>query len=74
MELAKLKCKNYYFNIVNINRYNCITGVPMMRKFSVHLDFREDVIFINDQRIQALLPDEEAAILQRQRPHKSWAH
>ena len=74
VELGKSRCKDYYFDIVNIDRYDCIAGAPMMRKFGVRLDFREDAIFVEDQRIQALLPDEEAAILRGREPHKSRAH
>ena len=44
IELGDTKCPNCYFNIVNIDRYDCIAGAPLMRQFGVRLDFWEDAI------------------------------
>ena len=68
--LGETKCPDYYFDIVNIDRYDCIAGAPMMRRLGVRLDFRDDLIHIGEQRIRALLPDEEAAILRGRQPPK----
>jgi hypothetical protein len=70
IELGETKHPEYYFDIVNIDRYDCIAGAPMMRQLGIRLDFREDSVYIGEQRIRALLPDEEAAILRGRRPPK----
>ena len=70
IELGETKCPGYYFDIVNINRYDCIAGAPLMRQFSVRLDFRDDTIYIGERRVHALLLDEEAAILRGRQPAK----
>ena len=70
IELGETKCPGYYFDIVNINRYDCIAGAPLMRQFGVHLDFWDDMIYIGERRVHALLPDEEAAILRGRQPTK----
>ena len=71
IELGNSKRPKYYFDIVNIDRYDCIAGAPLMRQFGVRLDFREDAIYVGEQRMQALLPDEEAAILRGRQPPKT---
>ena len=67
IEVGDTKYPKYYFNIVNINRYDCIAGAPMMRKFRVRLDFREDAIYVGDERIPALLTGGEGSFTQ-------WVH
>lgn len=71
IELGDAQHPKYYFDIVNIDCYDCIAGAPMMRQFGIRLDFREDAIYVGEQRIHALLPDEEAAILRGWRPPKA---
>jgi len=70
IELGNAQHPKYYFDIINIDRYNCIAGAPMMRQFGIHLDFRGDAIYVGEQRMHALLPDEEAAILRGRRQPK----
>jgi hypothetical protein len=70
LEVGDIQHPDYYFDIVNIDRYDCIAGAPLMRQFGVRLDFREDAIYVGEQRISALLPDEEAAILRGRQPPK----
>jgi len=53
IELGDVRHPEYYFDIVNIDRYDCIAGAPMMRQFGIRLDFREDAIFVGEQRIRA---------------------
>jgi hypothetical protein len=71
IELGDIQHPKYYFDIVNIDRYDCIAGAPMMRQFGIRLDFRDDAIYVGERRIQALLPDEEAAILRGRQPPKA---
>lgn len=51
--------ENVYFDIVNLDRYDCIIGTPFMNKYGVALDFNSKIIRINGQGIQALSFDEE---------------
>ena len=71
IELGDAQHPKYYFDIVNIDHYDCIAGALMMRQFGIHLNFWEDVIYVGEQQIHALLPDEEAAILQGWQPPKA---
>lgn len=61
VEIGDMQNPKYYFDVVNIDCYDCIAGAPMMRQFGIRLDFRDDAIDVGDQRMRALLPDEEAA-------------
>jgi hypothetical protein len=70
IEVGDVQNPDYYFDIVNIDRYDCIAGAPLMRQFGIRLDFKEDAIYIGEQRISALLPDEEAAILRGRQPSR----
>ena len=66
MELRDRKEDKYYLNMVNIDRYDVIFGVPFMREFGVHLNFQSNSILVGDMAIEALLPEEEAALLNGQ--------
>ena len=63
MELGDRKEDKYYLDVVNIDRYDAILGAPFMREFGVHLDFQSNSILVGDTVIEALLPEEEAALL-----------
>ena len=45
MHIGNVTCDTY-FNVANINRYDCILGLPFLRNNRVHLDFSEDVLKI----------------------------
>ena len=70
IELGDKQHPKYYFDIVNIDRYDCIAGAPMMRQLRIRLDFHNNTIHIGEHRLPALLPDKEAAILHGRRPPK----
>lgn len=63
MELGQTKVDKYYFDVVNIDRYDCVLGTVFMRKHQVQLDFAANAIIIDGQRIEALKVEEEAAIV-----------
>ena len=69
IDLGGAERPEYYFDIVNIDRYDCIARAPLMQELGVHLDFWDDAIYVGDQCIQALLPDEEAVVLCGRQPH-----
>jgi hypothetical protein len=55
--------EKYYFDVVNIDRYDAILGAPFMRRFGIRLDFEKNSIIVGDIAIRALLPEEEATLL-----------
>jgi hypothetical protein len=59
--------REYYFDIVNIDRYDCIAGVPFMRTFELTLDFKNNSILAKGKPMKVLLPEEEAGILKGRR-------
>ena len=63
VEVGGQKEERYYLDVVNINRYDAILGAPFLRKFGVRLDFSSNSIFVGDTVVEALLPEEEAALL-----------
>ncbi|KAH7919565.1 hypothetical protein BV22DRAFT_1022760 [Leucogyrophana mollusca] len=50
---------DHYFDVMNIDRYDCIVGNPWMREYGVLLDFANDAIVINGVPIPALMEGEE---------------
>ena len=63
VELGGRAEARYYLDIVNIDRYDAILGAPFMRRFGVRLDFASNSIVVGETAIEALLPEEEAALL-----------
>jgi hypothetical protein len=60
----------YYFDVVNIDRYDCIVGTPFMRKFGIEIDFRTDTISVMGKNLPVLLPEEEVSILKGRKQFK----
>jgi hypothetical protein len=52
-----------YFDLVNLDRYDCILGTPFLLKHGVILDFGRHSIRINGTDYPALTIDEEKAFL-----------
>ena len=63
VELGGRREDRYYLDVVNIDRYDAILGAPFMREFGVRLDFSSNSIIVGETAIEALLPEEEAALL-----------
>ena len=70
VELGDRKEEGYYFDVVNIDRYDAILGAPFMRKFGIRLDFNDNSIVVGEMAIEALLPEEEAAVLKGRAFHR----
>lgn len=49
--------------MIGIDRCDAILDVPFMRKFGIRLDFTSNSIIVGNTAIEALLPEEEAALL-----------
>jgi hypothetical protein len=63
VELGGKRVDRYYLDVVNIDRYDAILGAPFMREFGVRLDFLSNSVIVGNTAIEALLPEEEAALL-----------
>ena len=51
--------EDYYFDVFNIDCYNCILGTPFIRKFGLLLDLANDSVIIGGKRHTALTTEED---------------
>ena len=51
--------EEYYFDVFNIDRYDCILGIPFIRKFRLLLDLANNSIIIDGKRHIALTTEED---------------
>ncbi|KAI1788260.1 hypothetical protein LXA43DRAFT_1063722 [Ganoderma leucocontextum] len=54
-----LKDINTYFDVVNLDRYDCVFGTPFMNQHGVILEFRNREIIIKGEHIPAFTYDED---------------
>lgn len=54
--------KKTYFDIVNLDRYDCIIGTPFMNEYNISLDFGRNMIKIGKAEIMALTYQEDTAV------------
>lgn len=52
---------NEFFDIVNLDRYDCVLGTPFLCKHNAVIDFGANTISINGTTIKGLSDEEEAA-------------
>jgi hypothetical protein len=60
-----------YFDLVNIDRYDCIIGTPFMNAHGVCLDFKQRCIIVNGEGIQAFSFDEEQKYVDKKKALRS---
>jgi hypothetical protein len=60
-----------YFDLVNINRYDCIIGTPFMNTYGVCLDFGNHTICMNGQEIKSLSLNEEQSFVDKKKSQRS---
>ncbi len=51
MNLGSMAEKQYYFDVVNIDRYDVVLGTPFVTRHNVELDFKNHCIIINGKAI-----------------------
>ena len=51
--------KSMYLDVVNVDHYDLILGVPFLMQFATQLDFRDETIVVGNDRIASLKPGEE---------------
>ncbi|KAL1937390.1 hypothetical protein VTO73DRAFT_13796 [Trametes versicolor] len=50
-----------YFDIVNLDRYDCVIGTPFMNAHGIKLDFEQRAIIVKGQACPAFTNDEDSA-------------
>ena len=68
LELGTIKDDNAYMDVVNIDRYDMIIGIPFMRKHSFVLDFDKDRLLVRGQVLQPLTVGQEDLLMAKRRP------
>jgi hypothetical protein len=63
LELGTIKDDNAYMDVVNIDQYDMIVGIPFMRKHGFVLDFCQDLLFVRGQAIQPLTVGQEDLLI-----------
>ena len=63
-----------YFDLVNIDRYDCIIGTPFMNAHGVCLDFGNHCVFMKGKGIQALSFNEEQKYVKKMKTIRSGRH
>lgn len=58
--IGLLKNNDTYFDIVNLNRYDCMFRTPFMNEHGIVLDFKWREIVIGSHRIWAFTHEEDA--------------
>ena len=61
VRIGNVTCDTY-FNVANINWYDCILGLPFLRNNQVHLDFSEDVLKIRGHSVPNSIEAEKRAM------------
>lgn len=65
MAMPNLSVEEHYFDIINLDRYDAVIGIPAMRKYGIVLDPREDIIWIDGKAWPSLDEGEERAVIAR---------
>ncbi|KAI1782380.1 hypothetical protein LXA43DRAFT_905944 [Ganoderma leucocontextum] len=60
-----------YFDIVNLDRYDCVMGTPFMNEHGVILDFRTREIVIRGEHIPAFSHEEDSSFRANHRRERS---
>jgi hypothetical protein len=66
LELRPITENDAYLDVINIDRYNMIIGTPFMCKHSLMLDFKQNVLSIQDKVIITLTTGQEDLMLAKQ--------
>lgn len=65
--------EDVYFDIVNLDRYDCVIGTPFMNKHGVCLNFGKRTIKVGREEIRGYTIAEEIDFIRRREPRpKPW--
>ena len=66
LELGTITENDAYLDVVNIDRYDMIIGTPFMRKHGLVLDFKRNVLSIQDNIVGTLTMGQKDLMLAKQ--------
>ena len=66
LELGTITENDAYLDVVNIDRYDMIIGTPFMRKHGLVLDFKRNILSIQDNIVGTLTMGQEDLMLAKQ--------
>ena len=66
LKLGTIKDDNTYMDVVNIDRYSMIIGIPFMRKHGFMLNFDKDHLLARGQALQPLTISQEDLLMAKQ--------
>ena len=69
--LGPLKSHDTYFDIVNLDRYDCVFGTPFMNEHGIVLDFKRREVVVGGHRIRAFTYEEDTAFRTNRRRARS---
>jgi len=71
VEVGPVK-EQVYFDIVNLDRYDCVVGTPFMNKNGLCLDFGRRCIRVGSSEIKAFAYEEEIALVKKRGDDKAY--
>ena len=66
LKLGTITENDAYLDVVNIDRYDMIIGTPFMRKHGLVLDFKRNVLSIQDNIVGTLTMGQKDLMLAKQ--------
>ena len=63
MELGTISDNNTYLDIINIDEYNMIVGIPFLCKHRIILDFDQDILSRQGMKVPTLTSSQEDLML-----------
>lgn len=70
VKIGKL-VEDTYFDLVNLDRYDCIIGTPFLNRYGVSLDFKTRTIRVGNSEIKAFSYDEENKFVKNRKPYNT---
>jgi len=67
VELGTVSDDDAYLDVVNIDRYNMIVGIPFLRKHGFILDFDQDILSRQGVKVPTLTSGQEDLMLAKKR-------
>lgn len=66
LELGPIIKNDAYMNVVNLNQYDMVLGMPFMHKHSLVLDFRHNILSAQNTMITMIITGQEDLMLTKQ--------
>jgi len=73
VELGTVSDDDAYLDVVNIDRYDMIVGIPFLRKHGFILDFNQDILSRRGMKVPTLTSGQEDLMLTKTRASRVHA-